>query len=444
MKENVVLLLVAMLVVIPLLGPLTGYPRSGWCISGRALRNGLFESIAVLLLAVLLARVQIQGGLSGFFYLLRTGVNAPLAAFLLWAALGALRAPDRAFAVADLLRLGTGVLVYYAVALHVESRAQLCLLLDCLLGLVLLVTGYGLLFHGIESVQGLGIWSIFPSRHHLSAILAVLFPLLGVMALRVREMGRRLASITAAVWCAIGLVICLERSAWIAVAVGVALGLLLWLGVARSVALRGSWRPAMAVVLPSLLVTFVFFYASGVNAVVVPRAREISTAVQGHDTSFSWRVRKWRGAAAMARQRPIWGWGPGQFVLQQSRFTHLGLSRGDVRRFGASFDEMAYNEYLQTAAELGFPGLLLYLLVLASFFSKAGRALRRLPVGLRQTILIGCMGGVAAQMVDALANGSWRFMECSIFLWLVLGLGVSASRMAYQKGEERNYHDSVV
>src|SRR5207244_9304663 len=96
---------------------------------------------------------------------------------------GALRAPDRAFAVADLLRLGTGALVYYAVALHVESRAQLCLLLDCLLGLVLLVTGYGLLFHGIESVQGLGIWSIFPSRHHLSAILAVLFRMFLLMAM---------------------------------------------------------------------------------------------------------------------------------------------------------------------------------------------------------------------------------------------------------------------
>ena len=50
--------------------------------------------------------------------------------------------------------------------------------------------------------------------------------------------------------------------------------------------------------------------------------------------------------------------------------------------------------------------------------------------------LIGCMGGVAAQRVDVLANGSWRFMECSIFFWLVLGLGVSVSRMAYQKGEE--------
>jgi hypothetical protein len=42
------------------------------------------------------------------------------------------------------------------------------------------------------------------------------------------------------------------------------------------------------------------------------------------------------------------------------------------------------------------------------------------------------MAGVAAQMVDATANGSWRYSECSIFFWLVLGLGVAVTRMAYQ------------
>src|SRR5207302_1225577 len=40
--------------------------------------------------------------------------------------------------------------------------------------------------------------------------------------------------------------------------------------------------------------------------------------------------------------------------------------------------------------------------------------------------------GIAAQMVDAMANGSWRYPECGIFFWLVLGLGVAVIRMAYQ------------
>src|SRR5438874_1893550 len=124
LKANVVLLVVAMLAVIPLLSPFA----QG--VSGRALRNGLFEAMGVLMLVVLLSRVELRGGVSRFAYLLRTGVNAPLAALLIWAVLGALRAPDRSFAVAEILRLGMGALIYFAVALHVESRSPLSLLID--------------------------------------------------------------------------------------------------------------------------------------------------------------------------------------------------------------------------------------------------------------------------------------------------------------------------
>jgi hypothetical protein len=43
-------------------------------------------------------------------------------------------------------------------------------------------------------------------------------------------------------------------------------------------------------------------------------------------------------------------------------------------------------------------------------------------------------------MVDAMANGSWRYMECSIFFWLVLGLGTAVTRMAYQASSPGDPH----
>jgi O-antigen ligase len=430
MKENVVLLLVAMLVVIPLLTPFT------YGVSGRALRNVLFQSIGVLLVVVLVARVELRGGSSRLLYLARSGVNLPLGLFLIWVALGALRVAaerppaDATFAAGELLRLGAGALVYFAAALYLETRAQLGLLLDCLLGIVILVVGYGCLSQGSEAAGGLA--SIFPSRHHLSAILVVLFPLLLSLALAGDKTGRRIAAIAAAVLGAVGLLLSLERSAWIAAAAG----LLVWLFLAERTAprarSRGSWRLGAAFAAGGLLVGLAFFAVTGVDAVVAGRARQISAATAGRDPSFNERLSKWRGAAAMVARQPLWGWGPGQFVLHQRAYTRLGIPPELIRPYGASFEEMAYNEYLQTAAELGLPGLALYLFLLAAFFSKASRALRRLPEGLRRTVLLGCSAGVAAQMVDAMANASWRYAECSVFFWLVLGLGVALIRMASQ------------
>jgi O-antigen ligase len=133
----------------------------------------------------------------------------------------------------------------------------------------------------------------------------------------------------------------------------------------------------------------------------------------------------------MIAARPVWGWGTGQYVLRQSEFTGTGEPADGVRITGATFSEMAFNEYLQTAAELGLPGLGLYLLVLACFFSKACHAAGNLPPGIRRATLLGCMGGIAAQMTDALANASWRFSECSLLFWFMLGLGVAMLRMPY-------------
>jgi putative inorganic carbon (HCO3(-)) transporter len=318
----------------------------------------------------------------------------------------------------------------------VEARPQLSLLIDCLVGLVIAVTGYGLMAQGLDAANGNRIWTIFPSRHHLSAILAVLFPLLAWLALEAENLPRRLAATAAVIGCGFGLMISLERSAWIAVTVGLTVGLLLAARASDWEWTRQSWRPSLAVAATCLLVAAGFFFVSDVDAVVAQRSRQLAAAVHGQDQSFAWRVRKWRGAAAMVAARPGWGWGPGRFVLYQEPYTHLGLTQAEVRSTGASFDEMAYNDYLQTAAELGLPGLALYLLILVSFFSKAGHAFYQLPRGLRRTVLLGCIAGIAAQMIDAMANGSWRYSECSFYFWLILGLGMAVTRMAYQPGKE--------
>jgi putative inorganic carbon (HCO3(-)) transporter len=436
LSESVIFLLVALLVAIPLLDPFTHGN------TGRAVRNGVFQGIGILLLMLLFARRGFRSSLLRLLVEARSGVNAPLAAFLLWAGLGVLRAPDRPFAMGELLRLGSVALIYYATVLHIEAPAQLTLLINCLLGTVIVLIGFGFIYPGSGATTGF--LTVFRDFGFLSAILTVLFPLLAGLALGLRDRERRRAAVPAAILAASGLLLGLERSAWIAIG----FGMLVWLFLSNRAAPRSAqnWRPALVVAVCGLLVAAGVFAVTGVGAAVTDRARKLPEAWRGRDSSFAWRVQKWRGTVAMAAQRPVWGWGPGQYVLYQYPFTHIGSYPGhaprtvreDVRRYGASLDDMAYNEYLQMAAELGLPGLALYLLLLACFFSKSVRALPRLPPGLRRTTLVGCMASVAAQMVDAMANVGWRYSECSVFFWLILGLGMAVTRTAYRTADGKS------
>ena len=46
------------------------------------------------------------------------------------------------------------------------------------------------------------------------------------------------------------------------------------------------------------------------------------------------------------------------------------------------------------------------------------------------------MAAIAAQMVDAFGNPGWQFSEVGVFFWLVLGIGVAASRPRAEREAE--------
>jgi hypothetical protein len=130
-------------------------------------------------------------------------------------------------------------------------------------------------------------------------------------------------------------------------------------------------------------------------------------------------------------QRPVFGIGPGNYVLWQHSLTGLGRPAKEVAADGALIYDQAHNDYLQIAAEMGVPGLLLHLLLVGTFLWSAWSALGQLPVGARRTLLIGSVSGIVAQSVDAMSNPAWRFsFGCGLAFWAVLGLGSALVRLS--------------
>lgn len=425
--DYVVAIVVAMVVVVPLLR----FDNSDHVVN----RNVALELMGVLLWCVVLARVEWRRRAGEqLVRFLGSGMNTPALLFFGWALISALQvAPagvGRAFAMNELLRLGTGVLVYLVVANHVENQRQLVLLVDALLLIVACATLYRIFVP--EALPEA--WPMLVGgRLLLGGFLCLLLPVVAAVAAAPFPLQRQSPARAITILMIVCLCVTLTRSAWF----GAVAGMLVFGALALrhlTAGVRCLWTNRYQALYPLAILAgglVLVLTLSDLSFSVSARAQTLKEAVRHQDSTFEWRLRIWKRALGAIAQRPLLGLGLGNYVLEQRSFSQHGQTAAAVLRNGASMDEQVHNEYLHIAAELGLPGLFLYLLLLFTFFAKSLHALERLPVGTRKILLIGCVSAIAAQAVDAVSNPAWRYPVCSLYLWLVLGLGGSLIRMAH-------------
>jgi O-antigen ligase len=134
--------------------------------------------------------------------------------------------------------------------------------------------------------------------------------------------------------------------------------------------------------------------------------------IGGTSASNAFRVLTWKGTLAMARARPLTGFGAGTFEYVHPRYALAGFTR------------RAHQGYLQYAAELGFPALLLWLGALAA----AAVALVRAPRGSPERWWIpGAAAALAAAAAHNLIDYSWDVAGTALPFWALLGLAAAAS-----------------
>jgi O-antigen ligase len=353
------------------------------------------------------------------------GPNQPILILLLYGAVSWFRSPSGAFSAAEWLRLAGGVGLYYVVVATLQERRQLLSLVGVLVVAAALTSLYGLATFGQRAETSMS--SSFGNGQLFSGFLLLLLPLLVALAFSAAEGRLRLMAQFAIALAVPALLLAQTRSSWIGMAA--ALLVLGALALRFTPAARRGALPKHQIVVPLAALVGalgLFLVVSRMTPVIAARAKSLATASQ--DASFAWRLQMWRGAWQLIRERPLLGWGIGSFPLEQTRTVPFAQSRALVQRMGPSLHEQAHNEYLQIGTELGLLGLALYFWVLGAFFHAGLRALRRREEGFWKLVLLGCLAGVAGQMVDALSNPAWRFAEVSFLFWLMLGLGMAAAR----------------
>lgn len=423
-------LVLAMIVVVPLIAcPIDD------SVSGIAALT--FECFAVVLLATLLWRANWDLRPNRVRSFLQTGANLPVLGLLALTVLSCALAPEdvKVFSVQETMKLTAGVLLYFVMAYQFRQSKHLSLLVDALLFVTISTSLIAMAQYQLSATSRAT--ALFGNQQVLGSFLMILLPMIAVIAINEKSTKRQLVAQFATVLTAGCLMLTYARSAWIGAVAGlIVLAALALLSSSRKGNLAAQKHK---LVLPAMLavLSIGFFVVIGLQTpTLVERVGTLASGAQ----NGSWQIRQqqWQGTVQMIGERPLTGWGTGLYPLYQSQYTGQGVAISPVPGQGAriSLAEQAHNFYLQTAAELGLPGLLLIVAVLLSFLVVACRRVGKMDPGIRRSLLMGSIASTVAFSVDAMSSPSWQFGHTTMFFWMILGVGVSCIRPRVKQEEE--------
>ena len=139
---------------------------------------------------------------------------------------------------------------------------------------------------------------------------------------------------------------------------------------------------------------------------------------------ISLRLDIWSRAWAMLKDMPLTGIGLNNFPIQIGVF-YPGYAIGN--------EPHAHQLYLQTALDLGLPGLLAFVWALTLWFRRLSENFRQTQDRLARALYLGLAAGVIAYLAHGFLDALMLGAKPGVLLWVMLGLG--AARPAVMPGE---------
>jgi putative inorganic carbon (hco3(-)) transporter len=361
--------------------------------------------------------------------LVRTPADWPMAGLLLMASVSLYPSIDLTLSLPKLYGLLLGFSFFEIVIRQLRARRDLAILAGVLVGGGVAVAAIGLvgtawlapkvpflaaiyahlprLIHSVQSSQG-AISGIQPNE--VAGTLALLLPVALAVCLFGPPMRWRAVLVLAAAAMALTLALTFSRSALLGTAVAVVLiAILRW--------------PRLAIGLPILLLA-----AGGllwrigldgyVNLVVgLPTGSDLAGKVVS-------RQEIWDRALTMIQDFPFTGIGLNTFPLVLTMLYPTFVNAPDLPI------PHAHNLFLQTAVDLGIPGLCCFVLILG----LAGRGLVLAwsrVTGWQRGLVAGLAAGLIAHLIFSLTDAVALGAKPGIFLWLELGAAVALAAVPH-------------
>jgi len=167
------------------------------------------------------------------------------------------------------------------------------------------------------------------------------------------------------------------------------------------------------------LVLFLVFAAPAGVLLARPSLRaKASAAFSLQNRSNMFRYLTWKGALRMAEDHPLIGVGAGAFEYGFGRYAIAGYTR------------RAHQNYLETAAETGWPGLVSLVCLLGAGIIGIGRALKHAQSRPQKILAAGALSALLVMVFHSLLDYDWYIGANLVFFFLACALGFSAGDSA--------------
>ena len=220
----------------------------------------------------------------------------------------------------------------------------------------------------------------------------------------------------------LSIVLSQTRSAWVSTFVLMLVSLVLVFFFIKS--LRKKWVIVTVIVLGAGILTGVFLTALDKEGTLSAelKNRSVSLVNSGADTGISKksandRIILWKKTLQMTKEHPLLGVGPSNWNLSISTYGTDQLSWSD--RFYVP--DRVHNVYLQMAAELGVPGLLLFLSFWIAIVVAGFQAIRMAGNEHDKMVAIILMSGLAAFATDCMLSFATERIEHMLYVMLMAG-----------------------
>lgn len=303
---------------------------------------------------------------------------------------------------------------------------------------VLLLTGIALSFLGIASLDGLtkipvlANFNPFQSTlfsglgghiNQVGGLICLFLPLLVSMSIfpppEFRRVAPRAILITATLLVTLILILSQSRSGWIGSVVACFLLLVLWAIISPDSRHRRILRLAASAFVISMFVGIVWIGPSRILDLWLNPPRETTI---GTLTTLNYRKVLWPWAVEAVNDFPFTGIGLGAFRQVIPRIYPLSM--------GPDVDiSHAHNIFLQTALDVGLPGLIVYLALLFVALAVGWRVARH--DNDFRPISIGLVCGLVAVHIFGLVDAQVIGSKPGIILWFSLGLLAAMNKIVF-------------